>query len=499
MSFFFADSFDLYALPADAALGHWDSITASFQLGVGRFAGSQSMSANTTGQSLVKSSGLNEGVHHFVVAIMQTAAISGSSIGHYIALFDGATAQCSVVFRSDGAILLAIGGANGTTIATYAGAVTASNTWFAFEIEVVVHNTAGSITVRKNGNPSNDFFLGSLNTRSSANNYANKITIGALTAVASWFDDFIWRSDPTSVAWIGDVRSYVRRPASDASVQWTPSGAVAPIVPYFSALNTGLGVPAGQARYQAFTASYTGTVVTVSLYAWAAITANLKAAIYAASNNTSTAVPTTALATSNVVANPALGAFTFTFPSPPSVTQGTQYFLAFDQDTTSGSIGYNNLASSYLSWSNVTAYASFPVSNPGTLSAGAALWYQVNITPGAGANAPMVCEPIQDSATTYVFSSTVSQSDLYGLSSLSATPATIVATVTRAFVQKSDAGTRNVAVQLKSGSTTVQGASTALNTTFGWLTRVDAVDPATGAAWTAVGVNNATIGAQVTA
>lgn len=35
-------------------------------------------------------------------------------------------------------------------------------------------------------------------------------------------------------------------------------------------------------------------------------------------------------------------------------------------------------------------------------------------------------------------------------------------------------------------------------TSWGWLWRTDLVDPATGAAWTATGVNNATIGPVVT-
>jgi hypothetical protein len=82
---------------------------------------------------------------------------------------------------------------------------------------------------------------------------------------------------------------------------------------------------------------------------------------------------------------------------------------------------------------------------------------------------------------------------------LAGTPASTVCVTTRGFLQKSDAGSRNAAVQLKSGSTTVQSPAPALSTSFGWLYRTDMVDPATGAAWSSTGVNNATIGPIVTA
>jgi hypothetical protein len=62
-------------------------------------------------------------------------------------------------------------------------------------------------------------------------------------------------------------------------------------------------------------------------------------------------------------------------------------------------------------------------------------------------------------------------------------------------MEKSDAGTRTAAVQLKSGATTV-ATPTLVLATSGWLWawRTDTVDPNTSAAWTAAGVNNAQIG-----
>lgn len=351
MAYTFGDGFDLYAAIADAVVGYWDSgTTTNSTLVAGRFAGGQAWStgANNSIIALTKSSGANDAVHHLVMAFRQNVALTGTNLGCNLQLLDGTTAQCSIVFRSDGAVLLTSGTPAGAVLATYTGAVTAQNTWTAFEFEVIISNTVGRFRARKNGNASDDYDSGAtLNTRPGANTYANKlqfssgptqISIGANQQV---IDDLLWRSDAASVPFVGDTRAYTRMPASDVQAQF--------------------------------------------------------------SRNT-----------------------------------GATNFSAVD-------------------------------------------------------------EPQQNGATDYVFSATAGQSDLYGIAALAATPASVVAVTTRGFVQKSDAGTRNGAIQLKSGSTTVQSTSTALSTSWGWLWRTDATDPATGSAWVPVAVSNVNIGPVVTA
>jgi hypothetical protein len=120
----------------------------------------------------------------------------------------------------------------------------------------------------------------------------------------------------------------------------------------------------------------------------------------------------------------------------------------------------------------------------------------VNYTPTT--NYSLVNEAQQDAGASYVFDSTVGHADFYNIASIPVTPVATIAVTTRGFAEKSDAGARSGAVQLKSGSSTVASPSTALNTTWGWLWRTDVTDPATGAAWTATGVNNAQVGPTVT-
>jgi hypothetical protein len=502
MSVFFGDGFDLYAAVTDPYQGgtYWDSgVAAGVSLVPGRFSGSRAISFGNTVNALQKSSGVNESVHHINVSVYQVASLSGTNSCFTVQLKDGATPQCTVIFRADGAIILTSGDYFSAAIATYTGAVGALTTWFGFEIEVVIHNTAGSIAIRKNGNTVNDFSLGSLNTRGgTANNYANRLTIGQVNSFSGqYIDDFLWRSDASSVAWVGDIRCYTRMPVSDASVQWTPSAAVLPVANHFGPRNSSVTM-SSTPKFLPFTAPCDGTVGSLSLINETAGTANIKCSIYVGS----TGVPTTVLGSANLVTNPGVGTTTFTFSTPVAVSRGVQYYAAFCMDAGTCAFSYYS-GTPPGGYSPLIAaagnYATFPVTNPTSLSASTNWLATINITPTGAVNAPLVADTMQDAAASYVASSTVGQTDLYGIAPITVTPASVVGVTTRALCQKSDAGTRNIGVQLKSGATTSNGTSTALNTSWGWIYRSDLTDPATGAAWSAVAVNNLQIGETVTA
>jgi hypothetical protein len=134
---------------------------------------------------------------------------------------------------------------------------------------------------------------------------------------------------------------------------------------------------------------------------------------------------------------------------------------------------------------DIRCYARMPVSD-----------VQKQFTPLSGTtNFSQVNEAQQNALTSYVFDSNPGDADFYGIASIASTPAQVIATVTRAYMQKSDAGTRTAAVQLKSGATTVASPTLTLSSS-GWLWawRTDLTDPNTGAAWTPAAVNNAQIG-----
>ena len=290
MAFSFGDGFDLYATAADALNGYWDSGSAGTSaLVAGRFAGSRAITYGTGGNA-VKSSGANDAVHHIFCAFQSTGTITGSTLGQYFEFFDGATAQCSIVFKSNGDIVLTAGAPAGTVLATYASAFTVQNAWYGFEFEVLISNTAGYMKVRKNGNSTEDFTSAlNLDTQVSANPYANKLQAGNSAGTGHSLDDLFWRSDASSVTWIGEIRCYTRMPASDASVQFsrTPTSRtqrrtrpMVRLLPLWQA----------QLRYTPFNPTYSGTIGVATVSLGTGYTGNLKCSIFASSGTGPTTV-----------------------------------------------------------------------------------------------------------------------------------------------------------------------------------------------------------------
>jgi hypothetical protein len=489
----FGDGFDLYAAPLDAVNGFWDTTAVtSYIMAAGRFTGSRALQWNSGGgAALTKTSGVNDAVHHLVVAFSQGAALTGTNAGLYLQLLDGATGQCAVVFRSDGSILLTSGTASGTTLATYSGAVTTINTWYAFEFEVVIHNSTGRFRVRKNGNTSDDFDSGAvLDTQNSANAYANKLQINQFAGVNSQtLDDLLWRSDASSVAWLGDIRCYTRMPASDSAVQFSRVPTSNTQTP-FTASGT-IAITAGTARYTPFTAAYDGTIGTATITLIAGYTGNMKCSLFASSGS----APTTVLGSATTLTNPVTGLNTFTFGTPVSVTKGTAYWIGFDSDTTSGTW---QPGTGTAGMTSVTAYAAFPAASPATSSGQNPMF--TSLTKAVTTNATVVNEAQEDGLTSYVYDSTAGHADLYGIATIASTPASTIAVTTRAYMQKSDAGSRTAAVQIKSGGTTVASPTLTLTTSgWQWAWATYTTDPNTSAAWAAAAVDNCTIGPKVIA
>ena len=499
MAYSFGDSFDLYAVQADLIAGYWDSVVStSFSFQTGRFSGGRGLSVGI-GSGLIKNSGQNDAVHHVVVSFEQlNQAIGGATPGFYFTLYDGATAQCSVVFRIDGAILLQSGAPGGTVLATYTGAFTAQNVWYGFEFEIVINNTAGSFTVRRNGNIVNDFAATALNTRPvSTNNYANRLQIGAQGGGTNnhVIDDLFWRSDASAVAWMGDLRCYARMPATDVAVQFAKSASsmLLTVGNYWSTFNTGTGT----AYYSVFAPQYSGTIAAATFNIQNNITGHVKAAIY--DNSGPGGGPGVVLGTATIVTNPVgpppvTNALTFS-PAVP-VVKGQLYYLGLTADVTiTYGIAVGFAGGNFYSYNGPVTYAAFPGTNPAGLSLiQSPLFTTFTIT--AARNADFVGEAQQDQLTTYVSDNVSGHTDLYGVATIPGAPLSTLAVVTRGFGQKSDAGTRIAAMQLKSGGTTVQSPTSGSISSgvWNWLWRTDLVDPSTGAAWTAAAVNAAQIG-----
>jgi len=249
---------------------------------------------------------------------------------------------------------------------------------------------------------------------------------------------------------------------------------------------------ANRVFYTPFTWSYSGTFSSVVVTTLStAYVGNFKCAIF---NDNGSGAPGTILATAtNIITNPPVSStMTFNFTPAVSVTIGQKIWMGLCPDVTSGPI----LASSgSLGLFGTTTYASYPVANPSTLSAAGSVQSTITITP---LSSSLVNEAQQDGTTTYVYDNTVGHADFYGIAPVATSPGVIVALTTRGYMQKSDAGTRSAAMQLKSGATTVATSTLVLsNSGFQWLYRMDLTDPNTGAAWTSANANAVTIGPTV--
>jgi len=395
------------------------------------------------------------------------------------------------VFRSDGALLLTSGVHTGTVLATYAGAVTTINTWFAFEIEVFISATAGYMNVRKNGNPVNDFTSATnLVTRGgTANSYANAIAIGLGANAGHTADDLYWRSDASSVAWMGDIRCYTRAPASDAAVQFSRTPLT---MTQTNPSTTSVSIVNTTARFSSFTCTLDGTINTAVFVSNAGVSGNMKCAIY----SSVAGVPAAVLGSSGPIAAVAAGNNTFTFTPGVAVTRGQVIWVGVMCDTGGGSWAMQGATTA-----GATApmtYATFPLPNPTATTGGQQT--AGSITYNTANNYSSVAEAQQDATTSYVYDSVVGHSDLYGIAAIASTPLTTFAVTTRAYAIKSDAGTRTMAVQLKSGGSTVASPTVVLTpSNWQWAWRHDTVDPNTSSAWTAVAVNAVTCGPVIIA
>lgn len=125
---------------------------------------------------------------------------------------------------------------------------------------------------------------------------------------------------------------------------------------------------------------------------------------------------------------------------------------------------------------------------------------QKDWTPNSGANNySRVGDTTYDGDTTYVSAATVGNKDLYDLDNLPFSPLTIHAVQVVAAAKKDDATTRTFRSNVKSSSTTANGATKALSTSYQIFSDILATDPATSAAWTESGVNAMQIGPEVVA
>ena len=122
----------------------------------------------------------------------------------------------------------------------------------------------------------------------------------------------------------------------------------------------------------------------------------------------------------------------------------------------------------------------------------------VGLTPSTGTDHGALVDEVPPNTTDYNSSPTVGAKDTYNLPSLTLSGA-ILGVQTSLFVAKTDAGARTVCTVCRVGGTDYDGANYTPLTTFGYLTEMRQVSPATGIAWTSAEIDGLEVGMKVTA
>jgi hypothetical protein len=225
MAWIVGDGFDYYGALADVGRSVWDAVqTGGLSLSTTtRFGVGQSIRWDTTiPPFLQRTMSTNEATIFLAFAFYQDNALGGVGTGFNLQLKDGATTQCSVIWQPDGAIVVRLGGTGGTVLATFPAAF-AQTVWTHFQVRVVIHPTAGTVTIRKNGAASDTFTATGLNTRSSANSYANVIVLSSSMSITPkhYSDDVLLYSGSGAAPndWVGDIRAITLMPSADTAVK----------------------------------------------------------------------------------------------------------------------------------------------------------------------------------------------------------------------------------------------------------------------------------------
>jgi len=131
--------------------------------------------------------------------------------------------QCGVGFKDDGSVIIA-GGASGTTIlATSAPGLVSSLVWFYIEVELVLHDTTGRISVFVNG--AKVVEVTGADTKGQASAVVERLQVtasGTNLGVSEGFsmDDLYITNTATR---LGESRIHVLTPTGDDTAQWTRS------------------------------------------------------------------------------------------------------------------------------------------------------------------------------------------------------------------------------------------------------------------------------------
>jgi hypothetical protein len=499
MAYLFGDGMDIYAGSSDL-LSHWDSLdqsgntanivlpASSTAFGIG---GALATIANFGGFRLSRTLGASVPTLFASLRLKRTTISSGNYF--YLSWQDGGSNQVTVRWNEDGSLSAHTGGPTGPQLQMVTG-VYPQNVWESWQMKIVVHDTAGSVEIRKNGGVTPVLLVSAGNTRGGTSvAQVNQVLVGTSNGgVVCHLDDvLVWSASGAAPNdWVGDVRAVTLAPANTVQAQWSAGPAAIGNITQTTTRTESANVIAAY-LYQS---PALGLASSIGVTLMSGITGSLTAALYADANG----VPGALIASGSSVSSPAAGVVTIPLQGAPvTVPQGPVWVALWSSASCTFAAG----ASTSRAGQSLVYGGAFP--NP--LVAG---------TPGAAA-APVLVLPLADPAphsllrypmdgdTGYVYGATVGSQDLYGVETLASkgvAPASIVGVAPFALLKRSDSGARTVQVIVRSAaSETAAASSTAVPLSYRRLGGFLSADPATGGAWTSSAVNALLVGPRIAA
>jgi hypothetical protein len=435
-------------------------------------------------------------------AQVKWATMSGSASSDYfgiVAFFDGATAQVYISINPSGIIRVTRGVPSSGTLLGSSTETISVNSVNEIEWDVTIHGSAGIVKIWINGVLSS-INLSGVNTSASGVAQFNAFALTGGASVSSsttgYYDHmyfYCWTTAGSSdTPLLTNPVIETTLETADDSVQFTATAGILGNVAYTCATNSAPG--ANQLALRTFTPGVNCTLNSIGILPEAtSATAKFKAVLYADSSGS----PGTLVATGTEVVGTTSGSrLALPFASGQSLTSGTAYWIGYITDTSVVVRQYDTTTTPGQTKANT--YTSGAPNPAGTMTTGKPSYLIWGNLTGMSANWYQTGQSYAYSGR-YNASSTVSNQDTFTFASLSSTPASIYLVTLRGAMTKSDGGARTLDLVMKSGASTSLGSLSNISPplSLSYQSSNYWVDPNTGLAWTATGLNSAKSGYKI--
>lgn len=481
------------------ATGGGGTNLSAASLTTGRFAGSLAFNlTGAFGSGTVRiTRPLNGNIPTVIFGVAIRSQLASNEVA-FVTLGDTGTDQMSIGLNTAGLIEVRRGGPAGTLLATQTGTSVLSGSWHYLEASVTIHNTAGAWTVNLDNNTI--LTATAQNTRSSANNWANSLSLAGCGSSANGvaYDDLYCFDSTGTVnnAVRGDSRIETLFPTSDNSVQFTPATSYMIGYPYFNnTTTTGVNEAANQIYVALIVPTINMTLNSISVSIGIPnASANIRPVVY---GDTSGHAGTLLSAGSTVTGVGNIGVLTMPLTTPQSLVAGTHYWIGFMNDvamtqwlTRADSNNSGNVATTtFTSGAPATAPAMTTGQVTRTIWGNATATIPNNtsivsmVPPGANGTPPI--------ARMYLADTTATHQDLYNMADLSGAALNFAGVKVSALTQRMDAGIRTMDLRISSSGVLSSGNTVSIipNSSLAYMSSYFDTDPNTSAAWTQTGIN----------